>query len=73
MRDKILKDIETGKYDKQFLYYAKLEIFIHKILCFFGLHDYDEDKSLSYLESRINKKIKVSSCFYCHKKLNVEQ
>ncbi len=74
MRDKILQDIEDGKYDKQFLNYAKREIFIHKIFCFFGLHDYSEDSVLSYLQSKINNKnIKTLSCFYCHKRLNVEQ
>lgn len=74
MKDKVLKDIEDGKYDNKFLNYAKREIFIHKIFCFFGLHDYGEDSTLSWLESKIQKKnVKVLSCFYCHKKLNVEQ
>lgn len=74
MRDKVLQYIEDNKYDQEAVNYAKREIFTHKALCFFGLHDYSEDKVLSYLQSRINKKnIKTLSCFYCHKKLNVEQ
>jgi hypothetical protein len=50
------------------------EIFIHKILCSFGLHDYDEDATLSFLQSKIqDKKVKVLSCFYCNKKMEKVQ
>lgn len=73
MIDRIVKDIENGKHNKQLINHAKGEIFIHTILCFFGVHDYSEDKVLSYIQSKIDSKnIKTLSCFYCHNRLNVK-
>jgi len=58
----------------EYLFFAKREIILHKSLCLFGLHDYDEDKILSYLTSEIeHRDVKVLVCFYCGKRLKVDR
>jgi hypothetical protein len=53
--------------------WARFEISLHHISCFFGIHDYSEDSTLSWFASGIKKrKITVLKCFYCGKRKDMK-
>jgi len=57
--------------EEKYVFMAKVEIFIHKVLCYFGIHDYSDNSVLSFLESKIqHRDTTILSCFYCPKKIN---
>lgn len=68
-----MNSLKTSNEMKPYEDWAKFEIFIHKILCFFGIHDYSEDSTLSWFETEIKKeKITILKCFYCGKRMPIK-